>query len=82
METSEEIHITASFGVTVSKPDSEESVDAIIRRADALMIRAKKEGRGRICTTETNEEIEPGTDTEPEPEPDTETEQKIIKPEE
>ena len=44
--------VTASFGVACSSPGSRETLDALIRKADQAMYRAKQGGRNRICVAE------------------------------
>ncbi|MFN2310518.1 MAG: GGDEF domain-containing protein [Spirochaetia bacterium] len=43
-----EIQVTVSVGASVRHP-SDTSVDAVIRRADAALYRAKRSGRNQIC---------------------------------
>jgi diguanylate cyclase (GGDEF)-like protein len=44
-----DIRMTASFGVAVpSDPDSEPTVDELLKRADRLLYRAKQAGRNRV----------------------------------
>lgn len=42
-------HFTVSIGVTGFKP-TDESIEAVTRRADAAMYQAKHEGRNRVAT--------------------------------
>jgi diguanylate cyclase (GGDEF)-like protein len=46
---SEPIRITASFGAASLLMDSKENVEALIKRADEAMYKAKREGRNRVC---------------------------------
>ena len=46
---SESIRITASFGATSLLMDSKENVEALIKRADDAVYKAKREGRNRVC---------------------------------
>lgn len=45
----DEIAVTASFGVAAFDPQRDDSVDALFRRADAALYRAKAEGRNRVA---------------------------------
>jgi two-component system chemotaxis response regulator CheY len=42
------IRITASFGKSSFKPESDESIDSLIKRADNALYQAKKEGRNLV----------------------------------
>lgn len=44
----ETIKITASFGVSALK-DTDEEIEAVLRRADALLYQAKNQGRNRVA---------------------------------
>ena len=46
-EVSEQIKLTASFGVSELSADLAD-IDALVRRADAAMYQAKHEGRNRV----------------------------------
>lgn len=45
------MQITLSIGAALSKhPDTQNrSMDSLIRKADALLYQAKKEGRNKVC---------------------------------
>jgi two-component system chemotaxis response regulator CheY len=43
------LRITASFGVGTSRPESDDTLDSLIRRTDKAMYEAKKNGRNRVC---------------------------------
>ncbi|MDX2510641.1 MAG: diguanylate cyclase [Desulfobacterales bacterium] len=47
---SESIRITASFGVAVFSPGSDDTIDAVIKRADDALYKAKLEGRNCVVT--------------------------------
>ena len=49
-DSSQSVQLTASFGVASLRTESKESLDSLIKRADAAMYRAKREGRNRVCT--------------------------------
>lgn len=46
------IQITASFGVACFMEGIDDNTDAIIKRADDALYRAKSEGRNRVCLSE------------------------------
>jgi len=43
------IRITASFGVATCRPESEDGLDALIKRTDKALYEAKNRGRNRVC---------------------------------
>jgi len=43
------LHITASFGVGICRPGSEDGLDALIKRTDKALYEAKNSGRNRVC---------------------------------
>jgi len=51
-DTSQSVKITASFGTASFVPEFEEDVDAVIKRADDALYRAKDEGRNRVCVAD------------------------------
>jgi len=50
-DRSEPIQITVSSGTALFRPESDDSLDLILKRADDALYRAKKAGRNRVCTT-------------------------------
>jgi two-component system cell cycle response regulator len=50
-DRSEPIQITVSSGTALFRPESDDSLDMILKRADDALYRAKKAGRNRVCTT-------------------------------
>lgn len=48
-DTSDLIRVTASFGTATCRMRSREPVDALIKRADDALYRAKSQGRNRVC---------------------------------
>ena len=44
----EGVAVTVSIGVAASRPDEEEELDAVFRRADAALYRAKAAGGNRV----------------------------------
>ncbi len=46
------VQVTASFGTAVFATGSQENVEALIKRADDALYRAKAEGRNRVCQAE------------------------------
>ena len=48
-QNNQTLHITASFGVGTCRPDSEDGLDALIRRTDKALYEAKNSGRNRVC---------------------------------
>jgi len=46
---SKPVQLTASFGVAVFSLGGDDSVDAVIKRADDALYKAKEEGRNRVC---------------------------------
>jgi len=43
------VHITASFGVAAFSLGGDDTIDAVINRADGALYRAKADGRNRVC---------------------------------
>lgn len=43
------IRITASFGVATCRPETEDGLDALIKRTDEALYEAKNSGRNRVC---------------------------------
>jgi len=50
-DRSEPIQITVSSGTALFRPESDDSLDLMLKRADDALYRAKKAGRNRVCTT-------------------------------
>jgi two-component system chemotaxis response regulator CheY len=50
-DRSEPIQITVSSGMASFRPESDDSLDLILKRADDALYRAKKAGRNRVCMT-------------------------------
>ena len=48
-QSNKTLRITASFGVGTSRPESDDSLDALIKRTDKALYEAKKNGRNRVC---------------------------------
>ena len=48
-QNNQTLRITASFGVGTCRPESEDGLDALIKRTDEAMYEAKNSGRNRVC---------------------------------
>jgi two-component system cell cycle response regulator len=48
-QSNQTLRITASFGVGTFRPESDDGLDALIRRTDRALYEAKKSGRNRVC---------------------------------
>ncbi len=46
----ESVHFTVSVGVSEADYEKDSTIEAVIKRADDAMYRAKREGRNRTCT--------------------------------
>lgn len=42
-------HVTISMGIAIKSPESSDSIDTVIHKADEALYRAKEAGRNRVC---------------------------------